>query len=84
MRSAVHPVPRMRVLLTRRTTSNFVPLFLRTISPRKVLSLFDSLRAQPTGFRIEAAFSEAIRAAREQKSVSLLKRAEASHADCRR
>jgi hypothetical protein len=41
------------------------------------------LRAQPTGFSIEAAFSEAVCATREQKSVSLLKRAQASHADCR-
>jgi hypothetical protein len=36
------------------------------------------LCAQPTGFSIEAAFSEAIRTARQQKSASLLKRAEAS------
>jgi hypothetical protein len=42
------------------------------------------LRAQPTGFSIEAAFSEAIRTARQQKSASLLKRAKASYADCGR
>jgi hypothetical protein len=40
------------------------------------------LRAQPTGFSIGAAFSGAIRTARQLKSVSLQKRAKP--ADCRR
>ena len=34
--------------------------------------------------QIDASFCEAIRTAKEQKSVSLAKRAEASYAECRR
>jgi hypothetical protein len=39
-------------------------------------AVHQGLRAQPTGLSIEAAFCEAIRTIRQQKSVSLLKRAD--------